>query len=314
MVRFKRKDGTPYYSLLSLTPIVLDGRPCWQALVEDITERRQLEAERLERESLRRSRRRVLGAQETVRREIARHIHGSVQSKLIVAMSRAQQLAENAPSQRLASDLIDLGKILSGIIDDDLELIARRLYPTILGRGIAPAIQSLGDTFGTVLHLEMQLSEDLSQGERTNAVQLSENVKLATYRIAENALTNVVEHADTDTATLALELRPAHRLSLTIRDHGEGFDTEEASGGLGLRTMEDYADAVDGELTIQSWPGGGHRSASRLADQPIACKLPGTPAPSDATCAGHPGRRDIIAHNSALPFDAQSVSSTTAPS
>jgi PAS domain S-box-containing protein len=39
-VRFKRKDGTPYPTLLSLDPVTINGQPCWQALVEDISERK----------------------------------------------------------------------------------------------------------------------------------------------------------------------------------------------------------------------------------------------------------------------------------
>jgi PAS domain S-box-containing protein len=42
-VRFKRKDGTPYDALLSLTPVQLEGRPCWQAMVEDISNRKRAE-------------------------------------------------------------------------------------------------------------------------------------------------------------------------------------------------------------------------------------------------------------------------------
>ena len=46
-VRFKRRDGTPYDALLSLTPVTIEGRPCWQAMVEDITERKKAENELL---------------------------------------------------------------------------------------------------------------------------------------------------------------------------------------------------------------------------------------------------------------------------
>ncbi len=120
-----------------------------------------------------------------------------------------------------------------------------------------PAIQSLGDKFGTVLRLETRISEDLLLGEKSKAVQVPENVKLATYRIAENALTNVVEHADTDAVTLALELAPRDRLSLRVQDRGAGFDAEKASQGLGIRIMEDYADAVGGRFAIHSHPGKG---------------------------------------------------------
>ncbi len=44
-VRFKRKDGNPYDSLLSLTPVMIDGQTCWQAMVEDITDRKRAQAE-----------------------------------------------------------------------------------------------------------------------------------------------------------------------------------------------------------------------------------------------------------------------------
>ena len=77
------------------------------------------------------------------------------------------------------------------------------------------------------------------------------------YRIAEEALTNAVKHAKAGKVAVQLDASREGWLRLTVRDDGQGFDAENAPGGLGLATMQDYADAVGGQCVIQSSPGAG---------------------------------------------------------
>lgn len=94
-------------------------------------------------------------------------------------------------------------------------------------------------------------------------------VKRALYRIAQEALNNVVKYAEATEATVALRGDPGG-LTLTIRDNGIGFDVEQVSSGhLGLRIMRERAEEIGARLEIRSeyqhgtevmvtWPAEAH--------------------------------------------------------
>jgi signal transduction histidine kinase len=84
-------------------------------------------------------------------------------------------------------------------------------------------------------------------------------VKEALYRIAQEALHNVVKHARPGHVHLRLDARPSE-LRLEVADDGVGFEVDgEFPGHLGLRSMRERAEAVRGSLTIESQPGLGSR-------------------------------------------------------
>jgi signal transduction histidine kinase len=81
--------------------------------------------------------------------------------------------------------------------------------------------------------------------------------KEALYRIAQEALHNVVKHATAKLAEIELVEDEGH-LALTVRDNGAGFDAQSAfPGHLGLVSMRERAEAVGATLSIQSAPGAG---------------------------------------------------------
>lgn len=77
------------------------------------------------------------------------------------------------------------------------------------------------------------------------------------YRLAQEALHNIVKHAGAQHAWVELQSR-AGSVVMTVRDDGAGFDpAEPRPGHLGLRTMEDRAAEVGGRLAVRSAPGAG---------------------------------------------------------
>jgi signal transduction histidine kinase len=91
--------------------------------------------------------------------------------------------------------------------------------------------------------------------------RLSINESLATplYRIAQEALNNVVKHSQATEATLSLSRDATNTLQLEIRDNGKGFAREERrkTASFGLIGMRERVYALKGELVIDSRPGGG---------------------------------------------------------
>jgi len=103
----------------------------------------------------------------------------------------------------------------------------------------------------------MELDEALVHHERANPRLIPEQMRLAAYRIAEEALTNAVKNAKASKITMTLGLSSQGWLRLTVQDNGQGFNLESASGGLGLLMMQDYAEVVGGRCVVHSAPDEG---------------------------------------------------------
>ncbi|MCX5999417.1 MAG: PAS domain S-box protein, partial [Chloroflexi bacterium] len=233
-------------------------------IISDITERKRAERERVEHamalaraEELQISRRRIVMAQETVRRDIAQKLHGSVQNRLIVLLHNLTEMEHSASSDRLSAQLRELHQRLKEVLDDHIRPISRRLYPSILRQGLVPALQSLGDQFESVLPIEMKLDSELVEEERINRKLVPEQVRLAAYRIAEEALANAAKHAKPYRVDVALERLPDGKLRLTVQDNGQGFAIETVPAGLGILMMQDYAEVAGGTCVVHSAPGEG---------------------------------------------------------
>ena len=144
------------------------------------------------------------------------------------------------------------------MLQEDIRTISHQLYPFVLRYGLVPALQSLGDIFEDTLTIEFQVDEELVRQEREDRRLVPEEVRLAVYRIAEEALGNVVKHAEASSrVVIRPELTPEGSLRLTVRDDGRGFDSKDTSPGLGMAAMEDYAEAAGGARVVRSVPGNG---------------------------------------------------------
>jgi signal transduction histidine kinase len=156
-----------------------------------------------------------------------------------------------------AQELADLRQKLADLLDNQVRPISHRLYPSILRRGLIPALQSLCDHFEKSLTIDLELEEALVRSERANPNLMPEQVRLAAYRIAEEALTNIVKHTKASAVSMTLKRAADNWLRLELQDNGQGFDMAGAAGGRGLMMMQDYAAVAGGSCTIKSVPGAG---------------------------------------------------------
>lgn len=264
-LRARHNDGS-WHTLEVIARNFLDDPIVGGILINlrDITGRKMAEWEQVEHaaaiartEELERSRQRIIAVQESVRRDIAQQLHGSVQNKLIILLHKLTELEHKATLEELALELGDLRRKLGDLLDNHVRPISHRLYPSILRRGLVAALQSLGDQFETALAIETELDKELMRRERTDPHQISEQVRLAAYRIAEEALTNVVKHTKGAKVIIGLRLFPEGWLCLTVLDNAQGFDPALTPGGRGLLMMQDYAQVVGGDCIIKSAPGEG---------------------------------------------------------
>jgi len=210
------------------------------AVVRNITEHKQLEEARMEQaaalaraEEVQRSRQRITVMQESLRKDIAQQIHSTVQNRLIIIMHRLADLERSSLSEQMAAELADLRQKLEEVLQGYIRPISHRLFPSILRRGLVPTLQSLVDQLEKTQSIDMELSEELKRQERINPRFITEQVRLAAYRIAEEAVTNATKHAKASRVTVKLELSSEAWLHLTVRDNGRGFEVESASAGSG---------------------------------------------------------------------------------
>ncbi len=263
--RFKRKGGKwIWIHDRSLGTYKKDGKLYADGLLSDITEHKRIEEARIDQatalaktEAIQQSRRRIIATQESVRKNIALQLHGTVQNRLIVLMHRLLELERNAPSKELATEIADLHQKLEDVVENHIRPVSHQLFPSILRRGLVPALQSLVDEFATAPSIDIELSKELKGQERDNPRFIPEQVRLAIYRIAQEALVNAVKHAKANRIMVRLELFSPGWLRLRVQDNGHGFDSGSTSASPGILMMQDYAEVAGGSCVISSAPDKG---------------------------------------------------------
>jgi signal transduction histidine kinase len=216
-------------------------------------------------EGLRRSRRRIITRQEGRRRDIATQLHRRVQERLLSLRSLLQELLRGTSLPSETAHLLSAGVTsLDQTVQRELSVLIRQLYPYDLSQGLVPALRSLVEQFKPALAVEMELDKELVQRELADHNLVPEPVRLLAYRIAEEALTNVLNHAKVDRVTLRLDLPSEELLRLTVRDKGQGFMVEDTSRGVGIAVMQDYAEAMGGGCVVRSALGSGTEVTATL--------------------------------------------------
>jgi signal transduction histidine kinase len=198
----------------------------------------------------------VTAGQEEERRRLARELHDDTIQSLI-ALNQRGQLAQMALDGHPALEqLTEMQGMVAQMIDD-LRRLTRDLRPIYLeDLGLVPALDMLARDTSTILKIPVNFQ--IPGSER----RLQPEVELALYRIAQEALSNVVRHAHASHAKVHLEFTE-QVITLTITDDGCGFEVPESPaemapvGHFGLLGMQERAVLVGARLTIGSAPGQG---------------------------------------------------------
>lgn len=203
----------------------------------------------------------AIAAQEDERRHIARELHDQTGQALtsILVWLRALE-AEAGGAEGVVVDRFRLNE-LKAIVADTLEGVrelAVELRPSVLDDlGLVPAVQhAVRDC-----HERYGLAVDF-EAVGLEGVRLPPAIETALYRIAQEALTNVVRHACANKVSLLLAVR-AGTVVLIVEDDGCGFDVDRLMHGpvdehwLGLSGMRERAQLLGGRLTIESAEGRG---------------------------------------------------------
>ena len=189
---------------------------------------------------------------EEERQRIARELHDEAGQALVGIKLGLQVLAQRMPPEAIAlREELDSLRRQVNQATAQLKNIARELRPPTLDElGLEAALRQCILAFRKRTWLTVHF-------DSLNLVQVSQEVETACYRIVQEALTNVAQHAQASQVWITL-VCDEQGLHLTIRDDGEGFDMKEAgTRGLGLIGMQERAKMLGGALHIDSSPGVG---------------------------------------------------------
>lgn len=215
-------------------------------LIRDVTARKQ--AERLRHRFVER----VISAQEDERRRVARELHDALGQILTGAALRLKALEDGAASDELAEDLAGVRQLTEHAIAE-VAHIARQLRPPALDhRGLPAALEACVDEVRRSSEIELQLEiEGIGEDERFPSA-----VETALYRIAQEALANILKHSSAQRAEIALR-RSGLELWLTITDDGRGVASPTGSDGHGLAGIQERASLLGGRVRVETAPGHG---------------------------------------------------------
>jgi two-component system CheB/CheR fusion protein len=245
----RSKDGAVFPVELSIA--MVDDLGLFTLMIRDLTEQKTLQQEILQIATLE-------------QRRIGQELHDSTQQELtglgLLAQNLSDALAGSAGPERELAE-----KLAAGIeqTNHGVRAIAKGLLPVELHAE-------------TLMSALSELAEDTSREHRLRCrfecpepVEIADDVTAThLYRIAQEAVTNAVKHAEASTITIRLEQTESMAV-LKIRDDGVGFEVSEATRrGLGLRTMTYRCSLIGGTLIIDSADGGGTRVVCSLLPRP----------------------------------------------
>lgn len=224
--------------------------------------RRHREAARLLRQN-RELARQLLQVQERERQAVARELHDEL-AQHCTAIRLEAAVAERSAGLPQAVEAAQRAAASAEQLQQGVRRLLRQLRPADLDAlGLRAALQVLcAQRAWPACRLSVSGPEPASFGEE---------VDMAVYRIAQEALSNAFRHAHATAVAVRLDATPG-ALCLSVQDDGLGFDADTGADtpGLGLLGARERAEALGGRLRVRSTPGGGTQVELWLPLQPGA--------------------------------------------
>jgi PAS domain S-box-containing protein len=268
-LRNYRKDGTLFWSDLSLTPLI-DAQGVlthYIGVQEDVTHQRREQARILRHQrQLQVLAERLIRTEAAERQKLACEVHDQVGQTLALCRMQLGELTRDLGGAVAPPALGAVCALVETALKESRGLMAQLSPPLLRELGLAAALQNLGDQQAQRFGIAVRVCVEI--GHKS----VPEKVAQLVMRSAREFLINVGKHAGAQSVAVGLKLK-AGDLVLTVDDNGKGVRTrrqiETADGGFGLLSIRERAVHMGGGLKVSSRVGKGTRVVLRL---PLAQK------------------------------------------
>jgi len=261
--RFFRNDGSQMWGLVSVSLLNRNhgSPPLVIGMVSDVSAQKTAEACLYQRDQeLQRLAGHLIEAQEEERRRISRDLHDDIGQRVALLACEIDFERRNktvSRGERKPSVLPKLRKDLD-CIATDIHKLSHELHSASLQCcGLKVALKDLCWKYSHNHHLEIDLHT-----ERLDP-KLPPDVALCLFRVAQEALANVLKHGNTKKVLLSV-VQDSRKVCLTVKDFGVGFDPSVQTGGIGLMSMRERLRFCGGLLTVKSAPKQGTEIAAEV--------------------------------------------------
>ncbi len=199
----------------------------------------------------------VIRAQEEERKRVAREIHdGPAQSmaNVVLRMEFCEKLMDMDP-EKVRGELQELKGIVRNTLQDIRKIIFDLRPMALDDLGVVPALKRYIEDFREKNDINIEMT---FYGRET---RLEPALEIALFRLVQEALHNVVKHANASNVKVVIEMKPEW-VKASVEDDGVGFDLEQvltshAGTKFGLISMKERIDLLEGEIDIDTRPGRG---------------------------------------------------------
>ena len=201
---------------------------------------------------------RVVQAQELERKRLARELHDETGQALTSILLGLKPLEQSASTDEDRAAVASLRELVVSTLQD-VRRLAVELRPTALDDfGLATAVERLAGTFRE--HTGMRVDFEAQLGEK----RLPTEVETTLYRIVQEALANIVKHAEASRVSILLT-RSESTVAAVVEDDGRGFDGDAVRDDvLGIVGMRERVGLVGGRLRVESTVGSGTTVAAEV--------------------------------------------------
>ncbi len=261
----RHRDGTLLDISLSVSPVAdVSGKIIGASkIARNITDRRQTEAAKRDREIMRR----IVEAQEAERHRIARDLHDHLGQQLTALRLKLESARGKCNGNGPLEIEMEQIQSYASRIDMDINYLAWELRPTELDQlGLEDALGSFVREWSKTYGVDAEFHTSKKVNHR-----LQPDLETNLYRIVQEGLNNILKHAKASSVSVLIEHR-ADEIVLIIEDNGIGFDPAFSSNaapgrGLGLVGMRERTALYGGTLEIESGPGEGTTVFVRIPNE-----------------------------------------------
>lgn len=261
-----RKDGSEYFLEWHISPVrdAAGKITHFVSVQRDISERKRAEELHVQFQQQKARTAAIVETQEEERRRIAKELHDALGQMLVAAKFNVDILEDKLTDASMQLRVADIKNLLNQIMME-VRRISYNLMPSILEDfGLPPALNHLCEQLSQAENLKIRF---FTIGMEKRAAR---PVETGLYRIAQEALNNILKHSRAREATVQL-IKNKKTITLTIEDNGQGFDpartkSATAQSGMGLMNMRERAESLHATFSLTAEPGRGTEIIVQLDD------------------------------------------------